>query len=120
MNIDSITTEQLKLARYISKNGCAGINCDGVGGKLNRLACPHNHPDKECHAAKKLLFADLLEAEIKRRGAQENREELNLEIKVEDLDNKTYRSKVTTGCVVVETVVSGLSFEEVKILVDGE
>ena len=127
--LDKLSAKDLGVALQIAEqdHGCEGITCND---------CPYT--GKECEEEAHGLLAELLKAEIKRREIAVNRKkittlEINDKVK-EHLDrvikavkklksqqsNKTYRSKVTTGCVVVDTTVTGLSFKEVKILVDGE
>jgi hypothetical protein len=132
--IGKLSIEELKIALGIEKNGgdcIPDVNCED---------CPYNFGKKygariDDYCREKglhNLFADLLEAEIKRRKTKANQRKLALELNVSGVERlskfpeefkaktKTYISKVTTGSAVVETTVAGLSFAEVKILVDGE
>lgn len=126
--LEELNSQELKVAMKIAElnHNCGRIDCDD---------CLYTGED--CNKEANDLLAELLKAEIKRRETVANRRKLTLEVNVEGKEhldkvikaakklksqqnNKTYRSKVTTESAVVETTVDGLSFEEIKVLVNGE
>lgn len=122
--LERLNIKDLRVAMKIAKlnNDCGRIDCDDC-----------LYTGENCNKEANDLLAELLKAEIKRREAKENGVESPLRKQAQGVNeisgtietfnqqsNKTYRSKVTTESAVVETTVDGLSFEEIKILVNGE